>query len=47
MMLYKILMCECNIDKIISREINFVARLDFEGCDCVEDHKVFAVFCKN
>ena len=47
MMFDKILMCECNIDKIISREINFVARLDFEGCDCVEDHKVFAVFCKN
>lgn len=31
-----------------SREINFVARLlDFKGCDCVEDHEVFAVSCKN
>ena len=40
-------MCDCNLDKIISREINFVAKLDFEGCDCVEDYEVFAVFSKN
>ena len=25
-------MGDCNIDKIISKEINFVAKLDFEDC---------------
>lgn len=33
---YKILACDCNLDNIISWEINFVAKLDFEDCDCVE-----------
>lgn len=44
---YKILACDYSLDKIISWEINFVANLHFEGCDCVDDYEVFSVFCKN
>ena len=42
-----ILMCECNNEKLIEKEITFEKRYRFSECVCKEEQEVFVVLCKN
>ena len=43
----QILICYCNIEKLIEKEITFGKRHRFSECRCKQEHEVFVVLCEN